>query len=253
MQAKKALGQNFLNNDTIIDKIVSLFVCNKNDLVIEIGPGRGALTKKLLTKPGQKLGIEVDNDMQPYLDKMDIDILYTDILQVDLSNLLKEYQFNDLYILGNLPYYITSPILEKLIKAKIKAKKMIFMVQNEVAKRLSAMPGAKEYGYMTVFVNHFYDVNYEFLVTKENFNPVPKVDSAIISLNAKDYLDMSEEYFSFLKTCFQHKRKTLINNLASYDKQKVINILNKYNLTPNARAEDLKEDVFLDLFANLSH
>lgn len=251
MQAKKALGQNFLNNDTIIIKIVSLFNCENNDLILEIGPGRGALSKYLQDK-GRLICIEIDKDMAPFLDKINASIIYDDILQANLSNILSNYTYDNLYVIGNLPYYITSPIIEKVILSNINAQKMVFMVQKEVAERFSAKPGTKEYGYMTIFINHYYDVNYEFTVSKNDFIPVPKVDSAIITLNKKNPEDIPDSFWDFLKECFKHKRKTLKNNLSNYDFNKVSSILNNRNISLNVRAEELPEEVFLEIFNNIN-
>lgn len=252
MQAKKALGQNFLNNDTIIIKIVSLFNCENNDLILEIGPGRGALSKYLQDK-GRLICIEIDKDMAPFLDKINASIIYDDILQANLSNILSNYTYDNLYVIGNLPYYITSPIIEKVILSNINAQKMVFMVQKEVAERFSAKPGTKEYGYMTIFINHYYDVNYEFTVSKNDFIPVPKVDSAIITLNKKNPEDIPDSFWDFLKECFKYKRKTLKNNLSNYDFNKVSSILNNRNISLNVRAEELPEEVFLEIFNNINY
>ncbi len=248
MQAKKSLGQNFLKNDTIVKKIVSLFVCNENDLIIEIGPGRGALTKHLNSLTNNWLAIEVDKDMEAYLNQYGSHIIYEDILNIDFPSLLKKHNYNNLYIIGNLPYYITSPIIEKIINSNINVNKMIFMVQKEVAERFTSKPGCREYGYMTVFINHFYDVKYEFMVPRTEFNPSPKVDSAIITLNYKEHDIPSNEYWQFIKDCFAHKRKTLKNNLIKYDSLIVDNVLKKYGLNSTARAEDLSEEVFKELY-----
>ena len=250
MQAKKSLGQNFLKNDTIIKKIVSLFVCNENDLILEIGPGRGALTKYLVDLPASVLCVEVDKDMQEYLKFPKAQIIYDDFLKIDLNELLSKYNYEHLFIVGNLPYYITSPIIEKILGSNIKASKMVFMVQKEVAERFSSKPGNSEYGYMTVFINHFYDTNYEFMVPKNDFVPVPKVDSAIISLNKKEYVNVPNEFWTFVKECFMHKRKNLKNNLNKYDINKVNEVLNKYNLDSSVRAESLSEQILWDLFRN---
>lgn len=250
MLAKKSLGQNFLKNDTIIQKIVSLFVCGENDLILEIGPGRGALTKYLTLLPAKIVCIEIDKDMQNYLNFSRAEIIYDDILNVDLNKLLDNYSYDNLYVVGNLPYYITSPIIEKLLNSNIKAHKMVFMVQKEVAERFSSKFGNKEYGYMTVFINHFYDVNYEFMVPKLDFMPAPKVDSAIISLNKKDYKEIPDDFWQFVKLCFRHKRKNLKNNLSNYDIEKINRVLNKYNLDASVRAEYLSEEILWDLYEN---
>lgn len=248
MQAKKSLGQNFLINDTIIQKIVSLFVCDENDLIMEIGPGKGALTKYLAKLPGKVVCIEIDKDMERYLNYPDVEVIYDDILNIDLAKLVQNYNYRNLYIIGNLPYYITSPIIEKILKAGLNASKMVFMVQKEVAQRFSSRPGHREYGYMTIFINHYCEVKKEFLVPKNNFKPVPKVDSAIISLTLKNHPNLPEEFWQFLKECFSHKRKTLKNNLAKYDKTVVDEVLHSHNLDLAVRAEELDEEIFIELY-----
>ncbi|MGN1379376.1 MAG: 16S rRNA (adenine(1518)-N(6)/adenine(1519)-N(6))-dimethyltransferase RsmA [Bacilli bacterium] len=248
MFAKKKYGQNFLINENIINDIVQLLDnIKKNDLIIEIGPGKGALTKYLIHKPCNIKCIEIDEDMHRYLDKYESEkcnIIYGDILQVDLKKLI--FNYDNIYVIGNLPYYITTPIIDYLIK-NINAKKMIFMVQKEVANRFTAEANTKDYGYFTLYLKYYYDVYNEIFVSKNNFNPIPKVDSEVISLNIrKNRPNIDEDkYFKLLKDAFLHKRKTLKNNLINYDFNKIKNILIKYKLNENARAEQLSEEVFM--------
>lgn len=253
MKAKKNYGQNFLKNEEIIKNITDLVNPNENDLIIEIGPGRGALTKYLTQKACDLVCIEIDTDLKVYLDKYQskkCKIIYEDILNVDLNEITKVYQ--NVFVVGNLPYYITSPILEYLINS-IKAQKMVFMVQKEVADRYSAKVNTKDYGYFTLFLNFYYEVNKEIFVGKNNFDPIPKVDSEVISLSLKDKVpDINpEKYFTFLKESFSHKRKTLKNNIVSYDYEKIMNVLNKYGLTESVRAEQISEDIFIEIFKSL--
>ena len=253
MKAKKYYGQNFLKNEEIIKNITDLVNPNENDLIIEIGPGRGALTKYLIKKNCDLICIEIDTDLKIYLDKYQskkCKIIYEDILNVDFKEITKNYQ--NIYVVGNLPYYITSPILEYLINS-IKAQKMVFMVQKEVADRYSAKVNTKDYGYFTLFLSFYYEVNKEIYVGKNNFDPIPKVDSEVISLSLKDKVsDINpEKYFAFLKECFSHKRKTLKNNIVSYDFEKIMNVLNKYGLNESVRAEQIREDIFIEIFKSL--
>ena len=253
MKAKKYYGQNFLKNEEIIKNITDLVNPGENDLIIEIGPGRGALTKYLTQKACDLVCIEIDTDLKVYLDKYQskkCKIIYEDILNVDLNEITKGYQ--NVFVVGNLPYYITSPILEYLIN-NIKAQKMAFMVQKEVADRYSAKVNTKDYGYFTLFLNFYYEVNKEIFVGKNNFDPVPRVDSEVISLSLKDKVpDINpEKYFTFLKESFSHKRKTLKNNIISYDFEKIMNVLNKYGLTESIRAEQIREDIFIEIFKSL--
>lgn len=256
MQAKKSLGQNFLRNDTIIHNIVSLFDVEKNDLIIEIGPGMGALTEKLTQLPSSLICIEIDQDMRPFLEKYESDkchIIYEDILKTNLKELINNRQYNNLYIIGNLPYYITSPIITYLINSNIDIQEMIFMVQNEVADRFCARPGHKEFGYITLFINYFFDVQKRLFVGKENFYPIPKVDSAVIKLTRKESNKMidTENYFNFLKKAFQYKRKTLKNNLREYDFNLIKDILKAHQLDENVRPEDLSQEVFMEIFEKI--
>lgn len=250
MLAKKKYGQNFLINEKIIQDIVQLIDnVQNNDLIIEIGPGKGALTKYLINKPCNIKCIEIDKDMHKYLDKYqseNCNIIYNDILQVDLKNLICNY--DNIYVIGNLPYYITTPIIDYLIK-NINAKKMVFMVQKEVADRLTAKPNTKNYGYYTLYLNYYYNVYNEIFVCRNNFNPIPKVDSEVISLNVRENIPIvdKEKYFKLLKDAFSHKRKTLKNNLINYDFNKIQNILNKYKLDENVRAEQISEEVFIEI------
>lgn len=257
MKAKKSLGQNFLKNDTIINEIVSLFNVTENDLILEIGPGRGALTKKLIDLPSNLICIEIDKDMHMFLDQYESNkchIIYEDILNIDLNKLLASYEFNNLYIVGNLPYYITSPIITKIIDSKINALEMAFMVQNEVADRFCSLPKHREYGYITLFINYHYNVSKEIFVSKENFNPIPKVDSAVIKLVKRNnnYTIDDEKYFQFLKDAFKFKRKTLKNNLQGYDFNRVLPILEENGLSVNARPEEISEEVFIKIFNSLN-
>lgn len=251
MFAKKKYGQNFLINNTIISKIVFLLDLKDSDNVIEIGPGKGALTKEIVQNNCNLKCIEVDNDMHYYLDKFLSDkciIIYKDILTIDLNEL-----FDDkIKVIGNLPYYITSPILTYMTKYK-NIETMVFMVQNEVADRLCAKPGNKEYGYFTLFMKYFFNITKEIYVSKENFNPVPKVDSAVIKLvKRKDRLNVNEhKYFGLLKNAFKFKRKTLKNNLSGYNWDNVLKILIENGFDDNVRAEEISEDIFVKICNNI--
>lgn len=258
MQAKKALGQNFLNNDTIIIKIVSLFNCENNDLILEIGPGRGALSKYLQDK-GRLICIEIDKDMAPFLDKINASIIYDDILQANLSNILSNYTYDNLYVIGNLPYYITSPIIEKVILSNINAQKMVFMVQKEVAERLAEHPGGKNTGSITYSIHYYTNPEIVLDVPKESFIPSPKVDSSVIKLdvleNPKIKVINEEVFFKVVKCAFMQKRKTLINSLSNSgisSKEELENILNELNLDLRVRAEQLTLEQFGFLSDKLS-
>lgn len=253
MKAKKALGQNFLIDNNIISKILNLLNVTENDLIIEIGPGRGALTSQLINLPARLLCIELDTDMHLYLDKYESEncqIIYNDILQVNLLKILEDYEYNNLYIIGNLPYYITSPIIEHLILSKINIQEMYFMVQKEVAQRFTAKCGSKDFGYMSLFIQYYYDAYYEIDVGRNSFNPIPNVDSAVIRLARKetDYILNTIEYFAFLKKAFAHKRKTLKNNLKDYDWKIINKVLTKYQQPESVRAEAISQEIFIEIY-----
>ena len=256
MKAKKSLGQNFLIDNSIIDRIVDVIPAQENDLIIEIGPGMGALTSKLKNKNTNIICYELDTDLKPYLNKLEDNktkIIYQDILNSNISYDIKDINYNNLYIVGNLPYYITTPIIKHLISLQLKVKEMVFMVQEEVANRFTAKPKTHEYGSITLYLNYYYKVEKIFRVSKKCFNPEPKVESAIIKF--KERLNKpninEEKYFKLINDSFKMKRKTLKNNLNNYDFNKVKEIFNKYNLDDSVRAEELSEEIFIDILNNL--
>ena len=256
MKAKKSLGQNFLVDKNIISNIVDSVNVNQDDLVIEIGPGQGALTKKLKDKKSKIIAFEIDERMHEYLDQLESDnlsIVYKDILSVDLNDILSNYKFNNLYVVANLPYYITTPIIEKLISLDYKFKSIVVMVQKEVADRFTAIPRSKEYGYITVILNSIYDIKKLFVVKNTCFNPIPKVDSAVVRFDLKkqdNILINFEKLKKITSMSFMHKRKTLKNNLPPEIWEKIKEYLFKNNIDLNVRAEELSVDTYID-FSNL--
>ena len=249
MKAKKSLGQNFLNDEKVLAKIANLFNSGEKDLILEIGPGMGALTKYLIKK-SFVLAYEIDERMKEYLDRLsNIKVKYEDFLTCDLN--LDKYDYKDLYVAANIPYYITTPIIEKILK-NILPKKMVLLVQNEVADRFCALPNSKDYGYFTVYLNHYYNCHKEFLVLPQCFTPAPKVTSAVIVMDLKeDIVKLDEKkFFEFLKLAFKQKRKTLKNNLKEY--WFIIEpILTSNNYSLNVRAEELPYEMFVILYKNI--
>ena len=256
MKAKKSLGQNFLIDDNIINKIGNCIEAKENDLIIEIGPGMGALTKVLKTKECNIICYEIDRDMIPYLNKL-IDektkVIYNDILNTNIKEDIKDISYNKLYIVGNLPYYITTSIIKFLINEELPIHEMIFMVQDEVANRFTANNGNKEYGSITLFLKYYFKLEKLFKVSKNCFNPIPKVESAIIKFSKRlDKLDVDKvKYFEIINNSFRMKRKTLKNNLSNYDFEKIKEVLDSYGLNDNVRAEELSEDVFVQITKKL--
>ncbi len=256
---KKSFGQNFINDKNIINKIIECSDIKENSLVIEIGPGSGNLTKELSRVARNVLAYEIDERLEDILDENllgcnNVTILFQDFLQADLNNDIKEYNYDHLYLTANIPYYITTPIIEKIIRSKIKFDKITLMMQKEVGERFSAKPGNKAYGSITVFLNYYFDIKKEFIVSRNLFTPKPNVDSTVISLSKKeDKMNVKnrELFFKLIRDSFKFKRKTLRNNLKGYDLDKVAKVLEKYNLDLMVRAETLPLHVFVDISNNL--
>lgn len=250
MKAKKSLGQNFLIDKNIVQKISDSIAATKDDLIIEIGPGMGALTKILKNKGANLICYEIDEDLKLYLNSLENDrtkIIYKDILKSDIKNDIKDIKYQKLYIVGNLPYYITTPIIKYLINLELDIKEMIFMVQEEVADRFTALPNTKEYSSITLYLRYYFKGEKLFKVSKKCFNPVPKVESAVIKFSKREEIpDVNKEkYFKLITDSFRMKRKTLKNNLENYDWNKIKELLNKYNLKETVRAEEVAEEVFI--------
>ena len=254
IQAKKSFGQNFLKDKNIINKIVESIEFNDKDLVIEIGPGKGALTTVLKEKNARVIAFEIDERMHEFLDKLESDnikVIYEDILKVNLSDILSTYNYEKLYVIANLPYYITTPIIEKLICLDININQMTVMVQNEVADRFCAKPGTSEYGMMTVILNYKYNLNKLFVVSRHCFDPSPKVESAVVNLKLKkpeEYKDVDFDHIKkFVSMAFGHKRKTLKNNIGSELFSNIQDILFNNGFDANVRAEQIPFDVYVKI------
>ncbi len=252
---KKSLGQNFIKDKDVIDKIVNATVFEKNNLVIEIGPGSGALTKELLKRVDYAILYEIDSRLEKILDKElasygNYELIIGDFLDASVNDDISKYKYDNLYIVANLPYYVTTPIINKIIKDNIMAKEIIIMIQKEVADRLSARPGSKDYGQLTVLLNYYFDIEKVISVSKNSFIPKPKVDSAVIKMVRKEKnLELKDREFfeKIVRDSFKFKRKTIKNNLFNYDLNKVGNVLNKYGFDINTRSENLSYEVFVEL------
>lgn len=252
---KKNLGQNFLQDKNIIDKIVNAPDYGDNNLVIEIGPGAGALTKELLKKVDRAILYEVDTRLEKILNKelstfVNYELIFDDFLNRDVNKDISKYDFDNLYIVANLPYYITTPIITKIINDRIPINEIVIMIQKEVADRFSAKPGSKEYGQITVFLNYFFDIDNVCNVSKNCFFPKPKVDSAVIKMKRKesnDYIKNFDVFNKLVKDSFRFKRKTIKNNLVGYDLDIISNILTKYGFDINTRSENIPYNVFVEI------
>ncbi len=252
IKAKKSLGQNFLEDETILQNIANSIKTNEYDLIIEIGPGKGALTKYLKAKKSFLICYEIDprlkDTLKKYTDKK-TKIIFKDFLKANIIEDAKDFPYTNLYIIANIPYYITTPIIKHIINLD-KLKSMTLLVQKEVANRLCAKPQSKAYGSLTVYLNYYFNIHYLFDVSKFAFNPVPKVESAVVKFAKKsDCPNVKNEklFFELITDAFKMKRKTLKNNLKNYNWSIIKKVLEKNNLTENIRAEELSLDMFIEL------
>lgn len=253
MKAKKSLGQNFLIDLNVISKIVTEVSACDDDLIIEIGPGQGALTKELKKYNANLICYEVDKDLSNILSKLENNktkVIWQDFLKSNIKEDIKDIKYNKLYIVGNLPYYITTPIIEHIMDSDITFDKLVIMVQKEVADRFLAKSHSKEYGYITVVLNYYFDISKVTDVSKYAFKPVPKVESTVLRLIPKDNREDIDfdKYKEFLKNCFSQKRKTLKNNLKGYNWELVSEILHKHNLSESVRAEEISGEILIEIF-----
>ncbi|NCB42004.1 MAG: 16S rRNA (adenine(1518)-N(6)/adenine(1519)-N(6))-dimethyltransferase RsmA [Clostridia bacterium] len=267
----KKLGQNFLTDGNVIVDIVESSGATEEDLVIEIGPGMGILTAQAAEVAGKVVAIEIDKKLLPILEETlkqydNIKIINEDVLKVNLTQTIEqERQLKDgrraqnVRILGNLPYYITTPILMKLLEDRLAVETITIMVQKEVAQRIAAAPGSRTYGAISVAVQYYCEVEYVQTVPKEVFVPRPKVDSAILLLkvrkNSPVDLISEEIFFECIKKGFGQRRKTLKNSLADIqgkNKEEIGIILTECGIDPIRRAETLSISEFAALANRLA-
>lgn len=255
---KKKFGQNFIVDENIINSIINKANIDKDCMIIEIGPGAGSLTYKLGQMANNVLCYEIDNSLEEILndnlqDLNNIKIKFSDFLKTDVKKDLDKYDFNKLYVVANLPYYITTPIITKIIEDELPVDKIVVMVQKEVGDRLKAKPGTKEYGSLSVYINYYFEVSKLIDVSRNVFIPKPNVDSIVVELKRKEKIELNDSkiFFKLVRDSFTQKRKTLRNNLKGYDLIKVEEILNKYNFDLSVRAEQLSLEIFIDIANNL--
>lgn len=266
IKANKSLGQNFLINENVVNTIVDCSEITESDLVIEIGPGLGTLTKHLLERAGKVICIELDRKMVKILDERfklydNFSILNQDVLKVDLESLIKEEKnikkIKNVKIVANLPYYITTPIIMKLLEEKLDLESITVMIQKEVADRLIAIPGDKDTGAITYSVYYYAESQGIMEVPKESFIPEPEVTSKVIKLNIRKNLPINVKdekvMFKIIKSAFMQRRKTLLNALTNtkvfISKEEGIEILKKLGLDINVRAEKLT----IEDYANITN
>lgn len=252
---KKSLGQNFLIDDNIINKIVESAEIDKETLVMEIGPGGGAISKLLIPLSGQTILYEIDSSLEDRLNCLlenfsNKEIIIDDFLKRDVCKDISKYDYKKMYVVANLPYYITTPIIMRFIDEDILPDRFVIMIQKEVAQRLSSDVGSRDYGSLTVFLNYYYDIKILFDVSKNCFIPKPNVESAVIRMDKKrDRLNIDDMnlFKKIVRDSFVYKRKTIRNNLKKYDLNKIEKVLNKYGYDLSVRAENLKLEVFVEI------
>jgi len=241
---RKSWGQNFIIDNNTIDKIINIINPKKNENLIEIGPGKGAITIPLTKRINHLTAIEIDPMLVNYLNNLKIKnlkIINTDFLDWEI-NLDKKIR-----VIGNLPYYISSPIIFKLI-ANDYVNEIIIMLQKELADRLSAKPNNKHYSRMSVVTQAFCEVNYESDISKNIFHPKPKVESSIVKLVKKKDINLDFDKFSnFIKSAFIHRRKKLKNNLIKY-----IEDIKDIDFLTNERPENLSVKEYIDIYNKFS-
>ena len=269
IKANKSLGQNFLISQEVVNNIIKASEISEKDLVIEIGPGLGTLTKRLLEQAGKVICVELDTKMINILEERfflykNLEIINQDILKVDLKNKIKQEKekngFEKVKIVANLPYYITTPIIMKLLEEELDLESITVMIQKEVADRLTAIPGKKNTGAITYTVYYYTDSEEILEVPKDSFIPEPEVTSEVIKLNIRKKPiaepKNKEKMFKVIKCAFTQRRKTLLNSLVNTNildsKQQGINMLNSLNINENIRPEELTIEQFKEISDFLS-
>lgn len=244
--ARQKLGQHFLIKSSLSERIARAACPPLTDLVVEIGPGRGALTEKLLQHAARVVAIEVDPFLAEHLRRKfaaepRLEIVEADVLSIDLAG------WGGVPIAGNLPYYITSPIVERVLRAR--PARAVFLVQDEVAARLTAAPGSRDYGFLSVQTALFARATRLFGIKPSAFHPPPKVDSAVVLLEPRPQPAPADPdpFLRFVAQCFAHKRKTLRNNLADAWGREVIDAWPEASL----RAEQVSLEGFLEMWRRL--
>ena len=269
IKANKSLGQNFLISQEVVNNIIKASEISEKDLVIEIGPGLGTLTKRLLEQAGKVICVELDTKMINILEERfflykNLEIINQDILKVDLKNKIKQEKekngFEKVKIVANLPYYITTPIIMKHLEEELDLESITVMIQKEVADRLTAIPGKKNTGAITYTVYYYTDPEEILEVPKDSFIPEPEVTSEVIKLNIRKTPIVEpknkEKMFKVIKCAFTQRRKTLLNSLVNTNildsKQQGITMLNSLNINENIRPEELTIEQFKEISDFLS-
>ncbi len=254
---KKNLGQNFIFDTNLLKAIVSDGSVEKNDLVIEIGAGAGSLTKELAQASEKVISFEIDKSLIPILNKIaeeynNIEFHFSDFMDCNIENLF----LGKAKVVANIPYYITTPIVFKLVDHIEKFESILLLVQKEVAVRFASECGSKEYGITSVILQSIFDVSITRIVKKECFTPKPKVDSALCKLvpHEKYKFNNFEDFKKFVHQSFSMRRKTFVNNLKlNFSKEELLFVLKKYNYPETARPEQISVSDFINIYNDLKN
>lgn len=268
IKANKNLGQNFLVDENVIENAIEKSDINEDDLVIEIGPGLGTLTKYLLEKAGRVICVELDKRMIKILEERfflykNFEVINNDILKVNLNELINQakqkYNLRKAKIVANLPYYITTPIIMKLLESKIDIASLTIMIQKEVAERLAEIPGGKNTGAITYTVYYYGETEKLLEVSKSSFIPEPSVTSEVIKINIRKEppvkVKKESSFFKLIKVAFLQRRKTLLNALTNNgisNKEELTQLLKKLNIDEKIRSEKLTIEQFAEISNNLN-
>ena len=251
---KKKFGQNFLTDKNLLDSIVDLSGANKDSVVLEIGPGAGALTSAIAKKVNKVVSFEIDRELEPVLAENlkefnNSEIVFKDFMKTSDEEIIKSVG-NDYQVIANLPYYITTPILFRFFESKVHPKSLTIMVQKEYGERMVAKKNTSEYSSLSVLCAWLGEAKIVKNVSRKMFTPPPKVDSCIVhfEFNGEKY---DENFAAFIRTCFQMRRKTLVNNLShglNIGKEEISRVLNSCKIDINARAETLDFEEIKNLY-----
>ncbi len=256
----KSLGQNFLINPTVCPNIAERGGCGPGVCALEIGTGVGVLTRELAKRCDKVVAVEIDERLKPILaetlaDFDNVEVIFADVMETDLSRLIAEkFGGKDAVVCANLPYYITSPVIMKVLESRLNIKAMTVMVQKEAAERICAKCGTRECGAITYAVNYYSEPKTLFRVARGSFMPSPNVDSAVIRLNIKNERSLSpneeKTLFRLVRAGFSQRRKQLVNPLSAelhVSKADISEILSSLNLKPTARAEELSLEDYIKI------
>ncbi len=256
----KSLGQNFLINPAVCPKIAELGGCKKGVCALEIGTGVGVLTRELAERCDKVVAVEIDRRLEPILketlaDYDNVEVVFADIMETDAAGIIEEkFGGGEVVVCANLPYYITSPVIMRVLESRLPVSAMTVMVQKEAADRICAKPGTRECGAISLAVSYYSEPKMLFRVNRGSFMPSPNVDSAVIRLDIKRELplapDTEKRLFRLVRAAFAQRRKQLVNPLSAElgkSKSEVAELLADCGIKPTARAEELSLEKFITL------